>query len=449
MQETILQSVGKTPLVRLRRVTEGLTASVYAKVESQNPGGSVKDRVAMAMVNEAERRGWLRPGGTIIEATAGNTGVGLAMIAAVKGYRSIFVLPDKMSAEKISLLRAYGAETVITPTNVPADSPDSYNGVADRLAREIPGAWRPNQFSNMMNPEIHYRTTGHEIWEQTEGRVTVFVCGAGTGGTISGVGRYLKEQNPEIKVVGADPEGSVLSGGTPGPWKVEGIGEDFLPKTLNGQMVDEWIRVSDTESFHVAKALARREGLLVGGSSGTATAAALRYARRLTSDDLVVVLCADTGRNYLSKFFDDAWLKANKLQMTVEPTYSIGDLLRTRGPRQLKTIAPRAKVTEAINLMQSSGISQLPVLQEGKSVGSIQEVALARALHDLSDPDSVSVSEVMGRPLPQLETSMHLDEAYRLLLAGNTGVLAVANGEVLDIITRIDLIQYYNQMRGK
>src|ERR1700736_1644258 len=262
MQETILQSVGRTPLVQLRRLAEGLQAPVYVKLESLNPGGSVKDRVGIAMIAEAERRGWLRPGGTIIEATAGNTGVGLAMAAAVKGYRCIFVLPDKMSAEKIRLLKAYGAEVVITLTSVPPDSPDSYNGVADRLSREIPGAWRPNQFTNQANPEIHYRTTGREVWEQTDGRVTHFVAGVGTGGTLSGVARYLKEQNPDVKIVGADPEGSVLSGGSPGPWKVEGIGEDFVPKTFNSQLVDEWIRVSDTESFHYAKALARREGLL-------------------------------------------------------------------------------------------------------------------------------------------------------------------------------------------
>src|SRR5271163_2075089 len=233
MQESILQSIGKTPLVKLRRLSEGLKASVYVKVESMNPGGSVKDRVGLAMVVEAERRGWLRPGGTIIEATAGNTGVGLAMVAAVRGYRSIFVLPDKMSSEKIALLKAYGAEVVITPTSVAPDSPESYNGVADRLAREIPGAWRPNQFTNLMNPEVHYRTTGHEIWEQTEGKITTFVCGVGTGGTITGVGRYLKEQNPEVIIVGADPEGSVLSGDKPRPWEVEGIGEDFVPKTFN------------------------------------------------------------------------------------------------------------------------------------------------------------------------------------------------------------------------
>src|SRR5437879_1280506 len=311
MQETILQSVGRTPLVQLRRVTGGLQARVYAKLESLNPGGSVKDRVGLSMIGDAERRGALRPGGTIIEATAGNTGVGLAMAAAVKGYRCIFVLPDKMSSEKILLLKAYGAEVVITPTGVPPDSSESYNGVADRLSREIPGAWRPNQFTNLANPDVHYRTTGFEIWEQTEGKITAFVAGVGTGGTISGVARYLKEQNPEVKIVGADPEGSVLSGDSPRPWKVEGIGEDFVPKTFNSQLVDEWIRVSDAESFYTARSLARREGILVGGSSGTAVAAALRYARQLTGDGLVVALCADTGRNYMSKMFDDAWLAEN------------------------------------------------------------------------------------------------------------------------------------------
>jgi cystathionine beta-synthase len=449
MQETILQSVGRTPLVRLRRLSEGLQAQVYVKVESLNPGGSVKDRVGLAMIAEAERRGWLRPGGTIIEATAGNTGVGLAMTAAVKGYRCIFVLPDKMSSEKILLLKAYGAEVVITPTNVAPDSPDSYNGVADRLAREIPGAWRANQFGNLTNPEIHYRTTGREIWEQTEGRVTVFVAGVGTGGTISGVGRYLKEQNADIKIVGADPEGSVLSGDTPHPWKVEGIGEDFVPKTFNSQMVDDWVRVSDAESFHTARALARREGILVGGSSGTSVAAALRYARRLSGEHLVVAMCADTGRNYLSKFFNDDWLAENRLVLNVEPPHSIGDLIRNRGQRQLVTISPEANAASAIELMQNAGISQLPVLQEGKPVGSIQEVTLARVLHDHTDPSKISVGEIMAKPLPQLDITVHLDEAYRLLLAGNTGVLAVTDGKVVDIVTRIDLIQYWNQTRPR
>src|SRR5260370_23286088 len=243
MHNPLRHSMGRTPVVRLKRLAAGVPAAVAVKVESANPGGGVKDRVGLAMIAEAERHGWLQPGGTIIEATAGNTGVGLAMVAAVKGYRCIFVLPDKMSREKVQLLKAYGAEVVITPTNVPPDSAESYNGVADRLAREIPGAWRPNQFTNLANPEIHYRTTGPEIWEQTEGRISAFVAGVGTGGTLSGVARYLKERNPEVKIIGADPEGSVLSGGTPRPWKVEGIGEDFGPKTFNSQLVDDWVRL--------------------------------------------------------------------------------------------------------------------------------------------------------------------------------------------------------------
>jgi cystathionine beta-synthase len=449
MQENILQSVGRTPLVRLQRLNEGLQAKVYVKVESMNPGGSVKDRVALAMIAEAERRGWLRTGGTIIEATAGNTGVGLAMAAAVKGYRCIFVLPDKMSGEKVRLLKAYGAEVVITPTNVASDSPESYNGVADRLSREIPGAWRPNQFTNLANPEIHYRATGREIWEQTEGRITAFVAGVGTGGTISGVARYLKEQNPDVRIVGADPAGSVLSGDTPHPWKVEGIGEDFVPKTFNSQLVDDWVRVTDAESFHTARSLARREGILVGGSSGTAVAGALRYARRLTAEHLVVALCADTGRNYLSKLFDDDWLAENNLTWNVQPAHSVGDLLRTRGRRQLVTVAPDATAESAIGLLQSVGISQMPVIEDGKPVGSIQEVTLARVLHDHRDPSQITVAEIMARPLPQVDPIVHLDEAYRMLLSGNTGVLVVADGKVIDIVTRIDLIQYWNQERVK
>jgi cystathionine beta-synthase len=422
-------------------------AQVLVKLEALNPGGSIKDRVGVAMVEEAERLGWLQPGGTIIEATAGNTGVGLALAASVKGYRCIFVLPDKMSGEKIRLLKAYGAEIVITPTAVAPDSPESYNGVADRLAREIPGAWRPNQFANLANPEIHYRSTGPEIWEQTGGKVTAFVSGVGTGGTISGVGRYLKERNPQIKIIGADPEGSVLSGDAPKPWKVEGIGEDFVPKTLNGQVVDEWIRIGDAESFHAARAMARREGLLVGGSSGTAVAAALRYAQRLGADDVVVALCPDTGRNYLSKFYDDAWLTQNHLHRGDPPAQTVGDLLRARGPRTLVTVASEATAAEAANLLQASGISQLPVLRDGRSVGSIQEVTLARLLHDDLDPDTVSVGEVMARPLPQLDVGVQLVEAYRLLMAGNSGVLALDGEAVVDIITRIDLIQYWTRRR--
>jgi cystathionine beta-synthase len=447
MQGSILDHVGRTPIVPLRRLGEGLLPTICVKLESLNPGGSIKDRVAIAMIEEAEREGRLRPGGTIIEATAGNTGVGLAMAGAVKGYRCIFVLPDKMSAEKIRLLTAYGAEIVITPTSVPPDSPDSYNGVADRLAREIPDAWRPNQFANLANPEVHYRTTAPEIWEQTAGKITAFVAGAGTGGTISGVGRFLKEKAPRIKVIGADPEGSVLSGDSPHPWKVEGIGEDFVPRTLNSQVVDEWVRVGDAESFHFAREMARKEGLLVGGSSGTAVAAALRYARRLGADDLVVALCPDTGRNYMSKFFDDAWLAENHLDWEAVPTDTIGDLIRARGPRRLATVNTDSTVRSAVEVMQETGISQLPVVDDGQAVGCIQEVTLARILHDRSDPDQVKVGKVMARPLPQLDVKTHLDEAYRLLLSGNTGVLATSDGVVVDIVTRIDLVQYWNRKR--
>ncbi len=449
MLETILDAVGRTPLVLLNRLTEGLQTKVAVKVEFSNPGGSVKDRVALAMIADAEARGLLRAGGTIIEATAGNTGVGLAMVAAVKGYRCIFVLPDKMSQEKILLLKAYGAEVVITQTAVAPDSPDSYNGVADRLAREIPGAWRPNQFANDANPDIHYRTTGPEIWEQTRGKVTVFVCGVGTGGTLSGVGKYLKERNPAIKIVGADPEGSVLSGGTPKPWKVEGIGEDFVPKTFSSKYVDDWVRVGDAESFHVARELARREGMLLGGSTGTNVAAALRYARRLGPGQLVVALGCDTGRNYLSKFFDDGWLKANGLAFAEPPAHSVGDLLKKRGERKLVTISPDATAEQAIQLLEATGISQLPVMEAGKPVGSVQEVTLVRVMHDASDPNAVRIGDVMARPLPTVDVNTHLDEAYRLLLAGYTGVLATSDGAVVDIVTRIDLIHYWDQTRAK
>jgi cystathionine beta-synthase len=449
MLETILDAVGRTPLVLLNRLTEGLQAKVAVKVEFTNPGGSVKDRVALAMIADAEARGLLRAGGTIIEATAGNTGVGLAMVAAVKGYRCIFVLPDKMSQEKILLLKAYGAEVVITQTAVAPDSPDSYNGVADRLAREIPGAWRPNQFANDANPDIHYRTTGPEIWEQTRGKVTVFVCGVGTGGTLSGVGKYLKERNPAIKIVGADPEGSVLSGGSPKPWKVEGIGEDFVPKTFSSKYVDDWVRVGDAESFHVARELARREGMLLGGSTGTNVAAALRYARRLGPEQLVVALGCDTGRNYLSKFFDDGWLKANGLAFAEPPAHSVGDLLKKRGERKLVTISPDATAEQAIQLLEATGISQLPVMDAGKPVGSVQEVTLVRVMHDSGDPNAVRIGDVMARPLPTVDVNTHLDEAYRLLLAGYTGVLATSDGAVVDIVTRIDLIHYWDQTRAK
>lgn len=306
--QDILGAIGGTPLVELRRFGSGLQSRILAKLEMLNPGGSQKDRIAVAMIEEAERTGLLLPGGTIIEATAGNTGVGLAMAAAVRGYRCIFTVPDKMSTEKVALLRAFGAEVVWTPTAVPPDSPESYNGVANRLAREIPGAWRPAQFENMANPAAHYASTGPEIWADSGGRVDAFVAGVGTGGSLTGVARYLRERDTDVLIVGADPEGSILSGDDPGSWIVEGIGEDFLPNTFDASLVDQWVRVSDAESFAAARSLARTEGILAGGSAGTALHAAAVVAHQLPPGSTVVVLLPDTGRNYLSKFHSDEWL---------------------------------------------------------------------------------------------------------------------------------------------
>ena len=443
---SILETVGSTPLVRLNRSVEHLSPTICAKVESFNPGGSTKDRVALNMILEAEHRGALASGGTIIEATAGNTGLGLALVAAVRGYRCIFVLPDKMSEDKVRLLRAYGAEVVITPTNVPPDSPESYNGVADRLAREIVGAWRPNQFANLANPQAHYCQTGPEIWEQTEGRVTVFVAAAGTGGTISGVGRYLKDLNPSIKVIGADIEGSILSGGTPGSWKVEGIGEDFVPSTLNAQVVDEWIRVSDADSFQTARSIARQEGILLGGSSGTALSAALRYAQRLAPSDLVVVLCPDTGRNYLSRMYDDAWLAHNGFTDVAPEKTTAGDLLTALGREgKLIYLLPENSLQQAIETFRKHGISQLPVFENGQMVGAVQEITIMRALRHEGTPSTVELRGIMARPMPQVDSGVSLEEVYRLLLAGNTAVVVTRDGRLAGLITRSDLMEYYAQ----
>ena len=441
----ILEGIGKPPLIRLNRITKGIPSEIFVKAEFLNPGGSVKDRIGLAMIEAAESQGLLRPGGTIIEATAGNTGVGLALVAAIKSYRCIFVMPDKMSQDKINLLKSYGAEVVITPTSVPPDSPESYNGVADRLAREIPGAYRPDQFANPSNPLAHYLTTGPEIWEDSGGKVEVFVAAMGTGGTISGTSKYLKEKNPNILIVGADPEGSILSGDSPKSYKVEGIGEDFIPKTFNRQVVDEMIRVGDKESFHTGRRLAREEGLLVGGSSGTAVAAALKYAQRLKKPKYIVALLPDTGRNYLTKMYSDAWMQKNgfwegreiKITKVKEIVTQKKDL-----PRMI-SVHPRDILSKAVKVMHEYGISQLPVIDHEKVVGSLNEASLMKLLHDGVEFTKQEIFSVMGQPLPALDEEIDVSEAYRLLLSGTTGLIVMRNEVPIGVITRADLINHW------
>jgi cystathionine beta-synthase len=442
--QNVLEAIGDTPLIRLRRIEAGLPIELYGKFEALNPAGSTKDRIALAMIEAAEADGRLKSGGTIVEATAGNTGLGLALVAAIKGYRCIFAMPSKMSQEKVSLLEAFGAEVVITPTDVPPDSPASYNGVADRLAREIPGAFRPSQFANDENPGTHYRTTGPEIWRDTDGRIDVLVAGAGTGGTISGVGRYLKERKPEVSIVLADPEGSILSGDHPHPSLVEGIGEDFIPYTFDRQMVDEFIRVSDRESYVMARRLAHEEGLLVGSSSGTAVAAAVRYAERLKGGEVVVAILPDTGRNYVSKLFNEEWLKTQGLLASAQPRLTAGEVVRMKRQPGIISINSTAPLSEAIAIMHRHNISQLPVMDGGSAVGSVDETALMQLIHQGISTDG-AVESIMGQSFPVVAESTDVQEVYRLLLGPDPAVIVEREGKAVAILTTLDLIDCWTR----
>ncbi len=448
--ETFLDAMGNTPLVRLRTITRGVRPTIVAKLEMLNPGGSVKDRIGLRMIEAAEKAGRLRPGGTIVEPTSGNTGHGLAIAAAIRGYKCIFVMPDKMSQEKVALLRAYGAEVVITPTAVAPESPESYYRVADRLTEEIPGAFQPNQYFNQENPRAHYETTGPEIWQQTEGAIDVLVVGVGTGGTVTGTARYLKEQKPSVMVVGADPEGSLFSA-APGeearPYLTEGIGEDFWPETFDPSLVDRWVRVSDRDSLLTARAITRSEGILVGGSSGTAMFAALTVGRELPDDALVVVIFPDTGRNYLSKLYSDSWMLQYGFLERRE-VIRVEEILSAKHGEvpQLVTIGAHEKVRQAVDRLQQFGISQAPVARDDSHevtamVGSIRERTLLDRI--FRDPDSLQadVAEVMAPPFPMVEFDDPIEIAFAELQHG-PAVIVAKEGEALGVLTRSDLLEF-------
>jgi cystathionine beta-synthase len=456
---TVLELVGATPIVRLEKLSPPGGAQILAKLEYLNPGGSVKDRIGLPMIEAAEREGKLKPGGTIVEPTSGNTGVGLAIAAAIKGYRCIFVMPDKMSQEKIALLRAYGAEVVITPTAVEHDSPESYYSVSDRLAEEIPGGFKPDQYSNMNNPEAHYKHTGPEIWEQTGGEIDAIVISVGTGGTISGVGRYFKEHKPEVLIVGADPEGSVYTARNESdlhPYLVEGIGKDTWPETMDPDVVDEWVRVSDRESFRWARRLAREEGLLAGGSGGTSVYAAVQIAKRLGPGKRVLMMIPDSGRNYLSKFYDDNWMLEHGFLERQAPLPTVEEVLHAKHGSELPdlvTISAHQKVGEGIDTMQRYGISQLPVTRDGSCesladvIGSLQDRALLERVFSNPDVLHEDVASAMQPPLGAVETSATLEDVFATLSGGANAIVVCQDGTPIGVLTRSDLLEFLAHRR--
>jgi cystathionine beta-synthase len=449
---SVVELIGGTPLVKLSALTAGLAPLVLAKVEYFNPGGSVKDRIALRMIEAAERSGELRAGGTIVEPTSGNTGVGLAIVAQTRGYRCVFVCPDKVSTDKINVLRAYGAEVVVCPTAVPPEHPESYYNVSDRLVREIDGAWKPNQYANPNNPLSHYETTGPELWAQTGGRITHFVTGLGTGGTVSGAGRYLKEvSDGRVRVVGADPEGSVYSGGTGRPYLVEGVGEDFWPETYNREICDEIVAVSDADSFDLTRRLAREEGLLVGGSCGMAVAAALRVAERGNADDVIVVLLPDGGRGYLSKIFNDDWMADYGFLRTTKQA-TAADVLREKsgGLPTLVHGHPQDTVREAIDILREYSVSQMPVVKAeppvaiAEVVGSVVERDLLELLFTgharLADP----LERHMSPPLPVIGAGEPVEAAVAALEKADAAVV-LADGKPTGVLTRQDLLTHLSR----
>jgi len=449
----IIDLVGDTPLVKLNSLAQGLAPTVLAKVEYFNPGGSVKDRIALRMVEAAEKSGALQPGGTIVEPTSGNTGVGLAMVAQRRGYKCVFVCPDKVSEDKRNVLKAYGAEVVVCPTAVAPEHPDSYYNVSDRLVREIDGAWKPDQYSNPENPLSHYYSTGPELWRQTEGKITHFVAGVGTGGTISGTGRYLKEiSEGRVQVIGADPEGSVYSGGTGRPYLVEGVGEDFWPTTYDREVADEIIAVSDAESFDITRRLAREEGLLVGGSCGMAAAAALRLASRLGPDDVVVVLLPDGGRGYLSKVFNDSWMAQYGFLPPEHSGATVGDVLRRKsasgvGVPDFIHAHPSETVADAVAVLREFGVSQMPVVNAeppvmaAEVVGAVNERDLLDALFTGKAALADRVDQHMSPPLPTIGAGEQVSVAMGALSAAD-GALVLIDGKPAGVVTRQDLLGF-------